>query len=81
MEMNDLVKTVFVAEHPDDELGRDIHESLTFNDVWDCLCNDPSKIYEVLGVFDSLVREFVFGMLSQRLGVEYRVVYDKWLEQ
>ena len=38
-------------------------------------------VYNILGVGDSMIRERVFEELSKILGVDYDVIYQKWLNQ
>jgi hypothetical protein len=48
---------------------------VTFGELY----NHVSIVYDVLGVDDSLVRERVFGKLSEIMNVDYAVIYKKWL--
>jgi hypothetical protein len=72
------VKDWYLKEHPSDELGKDLKENLTFEDLREAL-NNGQEIYEVLGAFDSIIREYCFAELAKRLNVEYNRVYTLWL--
>ena len=76
--MNDNVKQWYVLNHASDELGRELDGTLTFQGLWDGL-NKGADVYELLGVGDSIIREFVFGELAKRKGVDYDVIYNMWL--
>ena len=78
--MKELVKKFYVKAFPTDDLGVEIKDSVTFEDVYNTLKNgDGEYVYDVIGVQDSLVRERIFGELSDRLGVDYDTVYDLWI--
>ena len=76
--MNDNVKQWYVLNHASDELGHELDDTLTFQGLWDGL-NKGVDVYELLGVGDSVIREFVFGELAKRKGVDYEVIYNMWL--
>lgn len=72
------VKNWYVETYPTDELGLELNERLTFYDVFIVL--DARKdIYKYLGVDDSIVRERVFGKLSEMMNVDYDYIYYQWL--
>lgn len=75
--MNDSVKLWYKQNYPEDRLGDDIRESLTFNKVWDAI-KKGTNIYGILGVSDSFIREKVFEGLTERLHVTYDEVYTLW---
>ena len=75
--LNDNVKSWYLKAYPTDELGQEIDNKVTFNDVIQIL-NGGGEIYDVL-TEDSIVRERVFDELSERLGVGYDVIYYTWL--
>ena len=82
MSRENHVQDWYISTYPDDELGQDILDTLTFAEVYDHLkgvddgCGD---IYEVIGVGDSLVRELIFSELCKRLGTSYEYVYNLWV--
>jgi len=69
------IKLWYLSEFPDDELGAEINPSATFKGAKKNL----GRIYEYIGVHDSVVRERVFNELSERMGVRYKEIYDQWL--
>jgi hypothetical protein len=73
--MNNNIKEWYVNAYPTDELGCEINVDVTFGELY----NHVSIVYDVLGVDDSLVRERVFGKLSEIMNVDYAVIYKKWL--
>lgn len=69
------IRLWYISNFPDDELGKDINPSATFKGAQKNL----GRIYEYIGVHDSVVRERVFSELSERMGVSYAEIYDQWL--
>lgn len=76
--LDDSVRDAYMLAYPDDSMGEDIVEDVTFRDVWKAL-NDEEDVYELLGVGDSFVREGVFSLLADALGTDYEAVYQTWL--
>ena len=64
--------------HADDEMGREIDNRLTFEQLWQGI-NEGVDVYRLLGVADSYIREIVFAELARRKGVEYSVIFNAWL--
>lgn len=77
---NEKVKDWYCATYPSDDMGEEIDDSITFEDVFDCL-DSHSDIYDCLGVYDSIVRERVFEKLAEIMDVEYDYIYDQWMEE
>jgi hypothetical protein len=73
------VKNWYIKTYPTDDLGEEINENITFWSLWAYIYQNHD-VYDVLGVGDSIIRERVFEKLSEILGIEYKVVYDKWLQ-
>jgi hypothetical protein len=75
------VKKYYQETYPTDDLGQEINEDIHFDDVL-ILLNEGngSKIYDLLEVFDSLVRERIFQKLSEITLIDYSVIYDRWLD-
>ena len=71
------IKQWYLEAYPNDTLGGEIREGLTFSDAYRALEN-KACIYEALGVCDSVIRERVFDQLAQISGVDYGVIYDMW---
>ena len=77
--MNKNIKNWYMAAFPSDDLGAEINENATFNDIIHALLAHKD-VYTVFGVGDSLVRERIFEELAGLLNVDYDVIYDSWLE-
>lgn len=75
--MKNSIKDFYKSTFPQDTLGNDISEQAMFSN----LENNIANVYEYIGVGDSMVRERVFAELAKRKGVEYRVIYNQWLNQ
>ena len=72
------LKEFYIKTFPTDELGQDLDEKATFENLWDCL-NDGTDVYECFGAGDSIVRERMFSKLSKMLNISYDVIYEMWL--
>lgn len=80
VDMLENVRDWYMQEFPTDELGAAISPDITFEDVWKNLyAGRGVDVYDVLGVGDSIVRERVFNGICERVGCDYGLVYDKWL--
>ena len=69
------IRLWYMSNFPKDELGDEISPSATFKGAQKNL----GRIYEYIGVHDSVVRERIFNELSERMGVSYKEIYDQWL--
>lgn len=76
--MNDNIKQWYVLNHASDKLGHELDDTLTFQGLWDGL-EKGVDVYDLLGVGDSVIREFVFDELAKRKGVDYDAIYNMWL--
>lgn len=74
--MENVIKNWYVGKFTNDELGKGISQRATFKGLED----NVARVYDYLGVHDSIVRERVFEELSGRMNVPYKFIYDKWLE-
>ena len=72
------VKEFYQSKYADDTLGNDLKDDVTFLDIVAGL-NEGKDIYEVFGVGYSIIRERIFGELSELLDVDYDVIYTLWL--
>ncbi len=70
------IKNWYKSEFTTDELAEEINPTATFEELKTNLPN----VYDYLDVGDSIVRERVFFELSERMNVDYDVIYDKWLK-
>lgn len=73
-----VIKDWYVAEFPNDELGAELLDDFTFEDLFNDLTHNVFD-YECCAD-DSVVRERVFEELSDILGVDYDVIYRKWID-
>lgn len=77
--MKTEIREWYIKNYPTDDLGAEIKNNLTFNDIFEAL-DTYKDIYETLGVTDSIIRERVFQRLSELIGVDYDYVYEQWLK-
>ena len=73
------IRDWYLKAYPSDDLGAAINSKLTFQDIIDAL-NHGNDVYSVIGVSDSVVRERIFGKISEILDIDYAVIYNKWLD-
>lgn len=72
------IKDWYVKKYPSDDLGNEINDKVTFNDIIEGI-NNNKNIYEILEVNDSLVRERIFEKISNLIGVSYEDITNQWL--
>lgn len=77
-ELNKKIKDWYITTYPTDKEGKEINDKITFKGFWAYL-SQGYDVYDVLEVADSLIRERVFGKLSEIYAVDYDVVYNMWL--
>lgn len=75
---SELVKEWYMVNYPDDELGAEIREEITWYDIFDTL-DAYQDIYDTIGVNDSIIRERIFEELARRMNVDYDYIYNQWL--
>lgn len=78
LKMKTSVKALITALYPDDDLCQEIYDDITFGDVKKALDNG-TDIYDVIGVDDSVIREYVFKTLADILNVSYDDIYSLWM--
>ena len=77
--LRSTLRDFYMTEFPDDELGGQITEGVTFDDLHDWLLHGYD-VYELLGgESDSIVRERLFEELSTLLGCKYDRIYYLWV--
>jgi hypothetical protein len=74
--MEEQVKVWYCKTYPTDDLGPEIQETLTFEQ----LDSDVTNVYNKLGVTDSIVRERCFERIAKITNTSYQEVYDRWIE-
>lgn len=76
------IKQWYVSSYPQDEAGQNIAPNLSFQDIVNTM-NDNKDFYGVIEVpgsfIDTLVRERIFAQIAELYGVEYNIIYNKWL--
>ena len=73
------VRDWYKETYPNDDMGDDIYEDVTFQDIFDCLDN-YNNVYECLGSYDSVIRNRVFEKLAKIIDSDYDYVYEQWLK-
>lgn len=74
--MDENIRVWYVENFPTDDLGEELKDA-TFKDFLKAVATN--KVYETMGVADSLVRERLFERLSNLLKKPYGFIYDLWL--
>jgi len=75
------VKDWYLRTYPSDDMGESISKEITFEDVYLTLSTGKGhNIYEVLKAHDSFIRERVFQQLAKIKKVDYKIIYDLWLQ-
>lgn len=77
-ELKKVIKDWYIEEFPHDELGIELLDDFTFEDLFDDLTNNVFG-YECCAD-DSVVRERVFQELANILKVDYDVIYYRWID-
>lgn len=73
------IKEWYIEKYPTDELGVELNDNITFYDLFIVL-DTYKSVYEALNVWDSIVRERVFGKLAEIMQVDYDYIYEQWLK-
>lgn len=74
------VKEWYISSYPDDEVGQEIDDVLTFEELYHAMkMNDD--FYDTIGEgIDSIVRERIFTEMSYIFNVSYDDIYNLWLK-
>lgn len=72
------IREYYMEAFPTDKLGVEINPNATFKGL-DFVLNELDNVYDYIGIHDSIVRERCFEKLAEIMGVEYDVIYSKWL--
>ena len=72
------VKAWYTSAFPNDELGAEIKDDVTFADL-NAAIENADNVYELLGVGDSIVRERTFGRLADLQDKSFSEIYDTWM--
>lgn len=76
-DMKTKIKEWYIKEYPTDELGVEIDDDVTFEDLFESL---DKNVYETLGVGDTIIRERTFDKLAKVMNVDYDYIYKQWLK-
>ena len=76
-----FIKEWYIKEYPNDELGQNLDDSVNFYDLIKTLenCEDVYKLMSEEA--DSIIRERLFGKLSEILECDYDEIYYQWLSK
>lgn len=74
----DNIKRWYLEVFQDDDLGSEISDNATFEDLKYAIENG-NDIYNVIQVEDSVIRERLFRELAYIENVCYDDIYDSWL--
>jgi len=77
---NSKVGEWYRKAYPQDDLGDQIDDKVTFQQVIDCIEDDPGAFYSLIGVGDSVVRERIFTAVAGLIHKPYDAVYRRWLD-
>jgi hypothetical protein len=72
------IKKWYLENYANDELGEELKDNITFNDLFYAL-DRYENIYELLGSADSIIRERVFQKLAELMQVDYDYIYNQWM--
>ena len=75
---NKKIKEWYMENYTTDDLGQEINEKATFEDLFKALENN-TDIYDLIGVGDSVIRERLFKELASIKGIKYNDIYNMWL--
>lgn len=77
-DMNQSLRKMYKKMFPTDELGEYINPKATLYGVFIEL-ESGGDIYKYIGTGDSVIRERVFQLLSQKAQIPYGIIYEAWL--
>lgn len=70
------LKEFYLKNYPNDELGQSIND-VEFIQLLHAV-HTSDDVYDVIGVYDSVVRERLFSELANILNVDYDIIYYAW---
>ena len=74
--MNEGIRDFYMRKYPQDELGAELSDA-SFGDLLAAVV--AKNVYEVIGADDSIILERLFERLAELVGVEYKTIYELWL--
>ena len=79
-DLKNSVRDWYMDTYPNDDLGHMIDKKVSFWDLVGLLnAGLGDKIYKVIGVDDSVIRERIFSRISKVVGCDYGTIYDTWI--
>lgn len=73
---SDYIDEWYSKNFPNDSLGNELNH-ITFGDLFNALCN-LEEVYDVIGVYDSTVRERLFKNLAKVFALSIDDIYRIW---
>lgn len=67
----------YASEFPSDDLKENLVKGVSFQKMFDMVGTTEFK--NIIGEDDSVVRQRCFEKISELMGIDYNVIYDKWL--
>lgn len=75
------IKDWYLVQFSSDELGTELRRWITFRNVLELLLKrEWERIYDMIWVDDSVVRERIFEKLSEILDIDYDIIYSSRLD-
>ena len=78
--LDSKIKDWYIENYPDDKLGKEIYDGITFRELEDALYSGIDNLAEN-GLHDSIIRERVFydGLAAIDKGIDEETIYTLWL--
>lgn len=74
------VRDWYMENFASDDLGASLKDDVTMWDVVAALnAGLGDRVYDLIGVGDSIVRERIFSRIAEMVGCDYCVVYSTWI--
>ena len=76
--MRTNIKQWYMLNFPEDSMANEINGNVTFKDLFKTL-DTYGDVYDLIGAYDSVIRERLFSELAKIIDVDYSYVYNQWL--
>jgi hypothetical protein len=74
------IKEWYIKAFPDDEVGQEINDHITFEEAYHAL-KTGNSFYKVVGDhIDTVIRERIFTEMSYLFKVSYDEIYNLWID-
>ena len=77
-DMRTNIKQWYMLNFPEDSMANEINGNVTFKDLFKTL-DTYGDVYDLIGAYDSVIRERLFSELAKIIDVDYSYVYNQWL--